>query len=179
MMRYTRLRSSTSRVQALLRVLAWACGLLLLGPLPVAHAGADCSITTAGLAFGLYDAAATLPDDNATTITVTCVYVPPGATKVSYSVSASPGLFATSALNRRMGAGPGRLSYNIFGDPARTQVFGTGTGGTVVASGSMTVGPGVGNGTRTASHVIYGRVPPLQDADAGAYLDSLVLTLDY
>ena len=49
----------------------------------------------------------------------------------------------------------------------------------VLRAGSMTVGPGVGNGTRTATHTVYGRMPALQDALPGDYLDTLVLTLTY
>ena len=161
------------------RALALGALLALLGPLQAAHAGADCSITTTGLAFGAYDSAATQPDDSTATITVTCVYVPPSATSVSYTVTASNGTFGNSPTARRMGAGNGRLAYNVYTDPARTQVWGTGTGGTVVASGSMTVGPGVGNGTRTRTHTIYGRALAQQPSDPGSYLDSLVLTLTY
>ena len=144
-----------------------------------AHAGADCSITSVGLNFGIYDPANPQPDDVAATITVTCVYVPPGTIGVSYTLALSNGLFGADATNRRMSGPEGLLGYNVFADSARTRVWGTGASGTVVASGSMTVGPGVGNGTRTATHVVYGRVPALQDALPGDYLDALVLTLSY
>ena len=44
----------------------------------------------------------------------------------------------------------------------------------------MTVGPGNGNNSRTATHTVYGRIPQLQDALPGAYSDSLlVVTLTY
>jgi len=49
----------------------------------------------------------------------------------------------------------------------------------VLATGAMTVGPGVGNGIRVATHTVYGRMPGLQDALPGNYVDSLVLTLSY
>jgi spore coat protein U-like protein len=49
----------------------------------------------------------------------------------------------------------------------------------VIATGAMTVGPGQGNSTRSVTHTVYGRVPALQDAAPGAYLDSLVLTLTF
>jgi spore coat protein U-like protein len=152
---------------------------LLCGALPAAQAGADCSITTTGLAFGAYDAAATQPADTTATVTVTCTYVPPSATNVSYTITASNGMNGTSPTARSMSAGQGRLAYNVFTDPSRTRLLGTGTGGTVVASGTMTVGPGVGNGTRTRTHTIYGRSPAQQPADPGNYLDTLVLTLTY
>jgi spore coat protein U-like protein len=155
---------------ALLAALGWATA---------AHAGADCSISTVGLNFGNYDQVASQPDDVAATVTVTCVYVPPGATSVRYTLALSGGLNGSGPADRSMASGGSRLGYGVYEDPARTQPLGTGIGGTVVASGSMTVGPGVGNGTRTATHVIYGRVPALQDVAAGTYLDTLLLTLAY
>jgi spore coat protein U-like protein len=155
---------------------AWA---LLAAPL-AAHAGADCSITSVGLNFGTYDSARGQPDDVAATITVTCVYVAPGTTGVSYTLSLSNGQYGSGPTDRRMGEGTAaRLGYNVYGDFARTRIWGSGAGGTFVASGSMTVGPGVGNGTRTATHTVYGRIPQLQDATPGDYLDLLVLTLSY
>jgi len=146
---------------------------------PPAHAGADCSITSVGLNFGLYEPANPQPDDVAATVTVTCVYVAPGTTGVSYTVALSNGLYGTSATSRSMAAEEGLLGYNVYADATRTRIWGTGNGGTVVASGSMTVGPGVGNGTRTATHTVYGRLPALQDALPGHYLDTLMLTLSY
>jgi spore coat protein U-like protein len=140
---------------------------------------ADCDITAVGLNFGTYDPSLTGPDDSIGTVTVTCRYVPKGATVVSYRVTISNGTNGTSPTTRQLGAGSARLGYNVFADPARSQVWGNGTGSTVIASGSMTIGPGVGNGTRTATHTVYGRIPQLQDAVPGAYNDTLVLTLTY
>ena len=51
--------------------------------------------------------------------------------------------------------------------------------GTTIITGSLKVGPGVGNGTRTATHVVYGRIPQLQDADTGNYTDSILVTLTF
>jgi spore coat protein U-like protein len=162
-----------------LAVLAFAAAATLASPRP-AHAGADCSITSVGLNFGLYDLASPQPDDVAATVTVTCVHVAPGgATQVAYALAVSNGLYGSSATTRHMGAPGGLLGYNVYADPARTLVWGTGSAGTVVASGSMTVGPGVGNGTRTVTHTVYGRMPAMQDAPPGEYLDTLVLTLNY
>lgn len=153
--------------------------LLALAGAQAAHAGADCSISSANVNFGVYEPALATPDDTAVTVTVTCRYVPPRATSVNYTITLSSGLHGTSAAARRMAAGTGVLPYNVYDDPARTRIWAMGTGGTAVASGSMTVGPGVGNGTRTATHVIYGRIPPLLDVGPGSYFDTLVLTLTY
>jgi spore coat protein U-like protein len=131
------------------------------------------------LDFGTYDPAVTSPDDSVGTVTVTCRYVPAGATRVNYTVTISNGIHGTSPTDRKMAAGSGRLGYNVFADPARSQVWGSGTGGTVIASGSMTVGPGNGNGSRTVTHTVYGRIPQLQDAVPGAYADTLLVTLTF
>jgi len=151
----------------------------LLAFATAAHAGAECSITSVGMNFGLYDPANAQPDDVATTITVTCVYVPPGTTGVSYTIALSNGLHGADAASRHMRGPEGLLGYNLYADFARTRPWGTGSGGTVVAAGSMTVGPGVGNGTRTETHTVYGRVPALQDALPGDYFDTLMVTLSY
>ena len=152
---------------------------ILLCGVSTAHAGADCSITAVNLNFGVYDPLQSLPDDSAGSVTVTCNYVPPGTTTVSYTVALSNGLNATSASTRKMAAGTARLGYNVFNDAARTATWGNGTGGTVLVSGSTTVGPGIGNSTRKITHAVYGRLPALQDAVPGSYLDTLLLTLMY
>lgn len=154
-----------------------AFALLLCAVAGKSHAAADCAISAVSLNFGAYDPAATLADDSVGTVTVTCRHVSGGAQRVSYSVSLSNGLSGTSAATRAMRAGAARLGYNVFTDPARTQVWGNGSGGTVIASGAMTVGPGVGNGTKTFVHSVYGRIPQLQDAAPGTYNDTMVLTL--
>lgn len=144
-----------------------------------AHAVADCSVTAVSVNFGTYDPASTVPDDSVGTVTVTCRHISGGAQRVNYTVTLSNGLLGTSAATRMMSAGAGRLGYNVFTDPARSQVWGTGTGSTVIASGSMTVGPGVGNGTQTVTQSVFGRIPQLQDANPGTYSDTLQVTLTF
>lgn len=144
-----------------------------------ANALVDCSIAAVSLNFGSYDPALTGPDDSVGTVTVTCRHVAAGVTRVNYRVTLSNGTNGTTPTTRQMAAGQGRLGYNVFADPALTQVWGTGLGGTVIASGTLTVGPGNGNGTRTFVHTIYGRIPQLQDAVPGTYNDTLVVTLTY
>lgn len=144
-----------------------------------ASAGADCSISASSVSFGAYDPLLTQPDDSVGTVTVTCNYVAPGSTTVSYTVAVSNGLNGTSATTRRMASGTSRLGYNVFNDAGRSQVLGSGTGGTVVARGSISVGPGSGNRTRSVTHTFYGRVPQALDPAPGAYSDTLVLTLTY
>jgi spore coat protein U-like protein len=156
-----------------------ALALLLCGGAGQALAAADCSITAVSVNFGAYDPVVTSPDDSVGTVTVTCRHVSGGAERINYSVTLSNGLNGTSPSTRKLSASTGRLGYNVFTDPAHTQVWGNGTGGTVIASGAMTVGPGVGNRTKTFMHTVYGRIPQLQDALPGTYNDTMVLTLTF
>jgi spore coat protein U-like protein len=143
-----------------------------------AHAAADCSVTVTGVAFGVYDPTITTPDDSTGTVTVTCNYTGGGADNITYAVAFSRGN-GTSYSQRKMLAGTQSLNYNLYGDSARSIVLGDGTGGTSILSGSFTVGPGVGNGTRTSTHTVYGRVPASQPVDPGSYSDPIVATLTF
>jgi spore coat protein U-like protein len=157
-----------------------ALAALLLGT-SLTAAAADCSITAVNVDFGNYDPLAASPDDAVGTVVVTCRYLN-AATRINYSVTLSSGTNSASFASRQManGARPtARLGYNVFADAARSRIWGNGAGGTVIATGAMTVGPGQGNSTRSVTHTVYGRVPALQDAAPGAYLDSLVLTLSF
>ncbi|MCC7200089.1 MAG: spore coat protein U domain-containing protein [Gammaproteobacteria bacterium] len=157
-----------------------ALALLLCGASRESHA-ADCSITAVSLNFGAYDPVVTAPDDSAGTVTVTCRITTQAATRVNYTVTISHGMNGATPAARQMSAGAGRLGYNVFTDPTRSKAWGTGSGGTVIASGAMTVGPGVGNGggTQTVTHKVYGRIPQLQDAVPGTYSDTLLVTLTF
>jgi spore coat protein U-like protein len=151
--------------------------LLLLGALE-ARAAADCTVSAVGVNFGIYDPYLTTPDDSVGEITVTCTHLSGPAIEVRYTVTLSTG-GSGSFAPRRLRAGPALLGYNLWIDPALSSIWGNGSGGTVIVTGLLKVGPGVGNGVRTAVHPIYGRIPALQDAAEGDYLDSIVATLTY
>jgi spore coat protein U-like protein len=144
-----------------------------------ALAGASCSVATTGVNFGAYDISLATPNDSTGDVTVTCTYVPPGgATGVNIQASLSPGV-SGSYSPRQMAFGPGRLNYNLFRDAARTSIWGNGLSGTGIATASFTVGPGVGNGTRSAPFPVYGRVPEMQAVAMGGYSDTIVVTVTF
>jgi spore coat protein U-like protein len=153
--------------------------LLLFAGTGCVQAATDCSVSSVSLNFGVYDPALTTADDSVGSVTVTCRHLSGGANRINYTVSFSNGLNGTSATTRAMASGTKRLNYGVFRDPARSQVWGNGAGGTVVAAGSMTVGPGNGNNTKTVVHSVYGRIPQLQDAAPGTYADTLQVTLTF
>ena len=153
-------------------------GALFLGA-RAATAASDCSVTASGVAFGTYDPSIATPDDSTGSVVVTCTYTGPGGVDTAnYTVTLSTGTSGSYAP-RVLAAGTSQLDYNLFRDAARTQVWGNASAGTTIITGSLKVGPGRGNGTRTATHVVYGRIPQLQDADTGDYTDSILVTLTF
>ena len=153
--------------------------LALVGLLAAGGAAAvDCSITTSGVAFGTYDPSVATPNDSTGTLTVLCTYISGNASRVNYTVALSTGS-SGSYVQRVLRAGAATLNYNLFDSATHTRVWGNGLGGTGLASGSLTVGPGVGNGVREFSHPIYGRIPAQQSAAIGDYTDTIVVTLTF
>jgi len=144
-----------------------------------ADAAFGCSVAVVGVSFGSYDPVAAAPDDSAGRVDVTCTNVPgTGVDNVAYSVALSPGSAGTFNP-RRLASGAAHLDYNLFRDSSRTQVWGNGTSGSFLVPGTMRVGPGQGNATRTNTHDIFGRVPAQQDAAIGAYTDTIVVTVTF
>lgn len=142
-----------------------------------ARAVADCTISTAGVAFGNYDPLDTTSTDATGNLTVLCTHVSGGATRVNYSVALSAGS-SGNYTQRWMRSGTSILNYNLFDSAARTRVWGSGTGGTTRVTGSLLVNPGA-NRIREASHPIYGRIPAMQAVATGNYTDTILVTLTF
>lgn len=158
-----------------------ACAVLggiLLAP-AAAVASFSCSVSAAGVSFGSYDPLAAAPDDSAGRVDVTCSNTPgTGADNVAYTIALSPG-GAGGYAPRYLLSGSDRLAYNLFRDAGRSQVWGNGNAGTALESGRLRVGSGVGNSTRSNSHDVFGRIPAQQDAAAGVYADTIVITVTF
>lgn len=140
------------------------CGglLCLLALLPQGAAVAGCSVTSAGLAFGIYNPTASSPLDSAGTITVSCDSL------AAYTLALSPG--AGSFASRQMSGPAHVLRYNLYVDVLRLIVWGDGSAATSLQSvGLSLLGP----------HTVYGRVPAQQNVGPGAYGDNVVITVSY
>lgn len=159
---------------------AWrACtALLLLLAGCEAGAVADCTVSAVGVNFGVYDPFLATPDDSVGQVTVTCTHLSGPAIEVRYTLTLSTGASA-NFRQRQLRSGPNTLGYNLWSDLARSGIWGNGSSGTVTVTGLLKVGPGAGNGSRSAVHSIYGRIPALQDPLDGDYADSIVATLTY
>ena len=141
-------------------VVATALAALILAP-GIAGAAPPCSVTLGGsIAFGTYDVFDPVPRDATVRLRLAC----PASN--APQVLISKGNSATYAA-REMQSGGNVLRYNLYLDPARQQVWGDGTEGTGIFA------PKNGN----AQTNIYARIPAGQDAAAGAYSDSLVITV--
>ena len=144
-----------------------------------AEAATVCSVQTLGVAFGSYEIVVPSPTDANGSIELVCTYEPtPGGPPPLIAVYFSAG--SSGNLNdRRMNSATDVLRYNLYTDPARTQIWGDGTGGTSFQTAQIRVGPGVGNATRSELFTIYGRIPPLQSVDSGTYSDTIVVTVEF
>jgi spore coat protein U-like protein len=128
-----------------------------------ALAAPHCTVSATAINFGSYDVFDSSPnDDGHGTIQVNCK-----GSAASIPVALSPGQSNTYAL-REMDNGTDTLTYNLYIDPARTMIWGDGTGGSSVT----TLG-----GKSDTTLQIYGRIPAMQDATVGNYSDNITITV--
>jgi spore coat protein U-like protein len=125
-----------------------------------------CTVSATDLAFGNYDASAGAPNDNSSTVNVTCSNGSP----YTVALDAGTGSGATVAV-RRMSNGGDTLDYSMYTTAARVTVWGDGTAGTSTQAGT-------GNGAAQA-FTVYGRIPTGQFVTAGSYADTVTATVTY
>jgi spore coat protein U-like protein len=141
------------------------------------HAAATCTISAVGVAFGTYDPANPAADTANGSLLATCTWTGGGSTTLTLTTSFSPG--NSGAYPNRWMLRPGssdQLNYNIYMDPAYTQIRGNGTAGTVTG-GPAQVTVTRNNRTATATGTLYGRIPAGQSVSPGAYSDTITVTL--
>lgn len=124
----------------------------------------SCTVTNGTLAFGDYAPTGTGNVDQTGTFTVAC----------TKGTGATIGLgdgdnFQGGA--RRMRNGGEYLTYELYKETARTNVWGN-AGGALVTVGSVS-----SNAVQTLT--VYGRIPPGQDVGIGSFGDSVQITVTY
>jgi len=125
----------------------------------------SCNVVANDLDFGAYDPVSGSPADASTTLELTCTN---GA---AYVVSLDEGLGAGASIAARlMTNGGDTLSYALYQDAGRTQVWGETNGVDNVA--------GAGTGV-LQTLTVYGRAPTAQTAPAGSYADTVTVTVAY
>ena len=133
-----------------------------------AAVSANCTITTATVAFPAYDpiiANASANDDGTVTVTIAC-------TKGTVAtIGLGLGANALVSQRRMKDAGTDYLNYALYLDSARTTIWGTTSPNllTPVAAPDKT----------PRAFTVYGRIPSGQDIPAGAYTDTVVATVNF
>ncbi len=138
-----------------------------------------CFLTTYPMDFGPYDPMANAPLDINGQVGVDC-RPPPWANpadEVVYTITLDSGLHSSGTFfPRKMQSGTdgGLMSYNLYIDSARTQVWGDGTESTYVIEG-------IGEGEKhefVSTLTIYGRIPAQQTSlTPGLYSDVITVTV--
>lgn len=133
---------------------------------------ANCTISTAPVAFGNYDpvvANATSALNGTGTITVTCTSGDATNITLGQGADADSGSTDAAPLRRMKDAGTDVLSYALYQDSARTTVWGN-----TLATGVNETGTGVAQNV-----TVYGAVAAGQNVPAGSYSDTVVATVTF
>ena len=124
-----------------------------------------CLVSASDLNFGVYDPFSETANDGATTLGITCTI----GTTYDVGLSAGLGSGATVAA-RKMTAGEDTLTYSLYRDASRSQVWG------VTVDTDTVPGTGTG-GVQTLD--VYGRIPALQSVPPATYTDTITVTVWY
>jgi len=124
-----------------------------------------CVVAASPLAFGTYNPTSSLNVDASTTLNVTCTQ----GTGYNVGLSAGAGTGATTTVRKLTSSGH-TLNYALYQDTTRATNWGN-TVGTDTVAGTA--------GTAATAYVVYGRIPGSQNTTAGAYSDSVTVTVSY
>lgn len=125
-----------------------------------------CIVSSSDMAFGNYNPTSASPTDSTTTIDVTCT------TGTSFTVGLNAGTtLGATVSTRQMANGTNRLDYALYSDSGRSTNWGNTPGTDTPAASTATTSP--------SSFTVYGRVPAQQNVPAGAYTDTVTVTVNY
>lgn len=130
--------------------------------------GQDCLVRSTPVNFGNYDLLAASPLNSTGSITVTC------SLGIPYTIKLDQGQNSGGSFQqRKMGSSVGgkALSYNLYRDSSRTEVWGDGTSNTFVVLG-------IGTGSNQ-NFTIYGRIPGRQKVRVGPFNDTITVIIEW
>ncbi|MDB6042419.1 MAG: hypothetical protein JWM63_970 [Gammaproteobacteria bacterium] len=137
-----------------------------------ASVAANCTISTAPVAFGAYDpivANASVALAGTGTVSVTCTTG--ASTTVTLGQGGNPGAGSSAAVpaRRLKDTGTNYLTYKLYSENTSTTVWGdtAGTGLAHTGSGALT------------NLTVYGAVDPGQNVPSGNYSDTVVATITF
>lgn len=128
-----------------------------------------CAISAANLDMGTWSGTGDLTGTS--NVSVKC------STGTTYSVDLSAGAGSPSLTNRKLANGAELLSYNLYRDTGRTEIWGDGLAGTFVVSGA---GAGMADADK-ANLPVYAKIleADLLAAKPGTYSNSITATITY
>ena len=146
-----------------------AVAALMLALLSPGNAHAiQCKVMVTPINFGVYMPMTSTPVDVAGDLTVRC-QAQPG----TFSVMIGTGISGDQTARAMSAGGAALLFYNLYRDPARTEIWGDGTPPSFTVSGVR-----AGKGRPSFFNLpVYGRIFANQAPDAGVYNDNLVVTV--
>ena len=150
----------------MIRGILLAC-LLLIMMQSQASAAISCDLSATGVSFGQYSGSQLT---NTGSIVVHCTGT--GSTTYRMSLSTGSGTYA----DRVMTTGSNKLSYNLYKDSARSQIWGDGSGGSTTVTGQINMGF---QSSITFTITVYGKVPVQSLPAPGSYSDLILVTMIY
>lgn len=136
------------------------------------HSTTSCAINSAVLAFGNYQVFNTQPTDSIGTVELVCTNLDSVASSgaiVMLGISASAN---GSSTNRKMSGNGTSINYSIYSDASRTRNWAEGSTAPQLPTGTLQA-----HESKPLRFTLYGRIPPLQNANVGAYHDTLAITV--
>ena len=141
-------------------------GIWLLGTSSALAQAPSCTISVTSVAFGSYNVFTATADDSTGTITYSC-----NNAAANISIALNKGSSSTFSP-RTLKKGSEALTYNLYLNAARTNIWGDGTGGTAVYTRANPPNSNV-------NVMIYGRITALQDVSAGNYSDTISAVINF
>ena len=159
----------TSRHVLLAAVTIWAA-LLAAG---TAHAAITCSLSASGFT-SVYDPISTVPNDNVSSMTISCQRMSGDPGTTTYSLAVTNGLYPNGQNNRARYLTNNYLKYDVYKDAAYSSRWGSAGGSPI--TGTLNFGSGT---SASVTIPYYNRVGALQSAVVGDYQDMMTATLTY
>ncbi len=147
------------------------CAFCVVGCLTPSRGAVACVISSTAVKFGNYDVFNVANTDSNGSITYNCIgYLsPPGSGPITIFLSKGTSLTYTP---RFMHNGANHLNYNLYLDAGLSLIWGDGTGGTSIYSATAVNAVPV-------TVTVFGSIPASQDAQTGAYTDSVKATINF
>lgn len=144
---------------------------------PAESAVLSCTVSATSVAFGTYTPLQPAALIGTGTLTTICTVNSHKNTITVDLSTGTSGTFTTRTMTTTAGTTTYPLNYNLYMDAADTQIWGDGTGGSLMDTVALTRKGN--NNTITTAVTVYGAVAPMQDPAPGTYSDTITVTVNF